>query len=111
MPRGRRKMWIVEDRQESRRIRHGHLIKERLVSIEQSDKVDIPFEIGRFVADLLQGSPHLDIFCVDSGWQESDQPQLLTFGKSEGSGFVLSRIVEEFYANIRVEWLGRSHPV
>ena len=71
---------IVDDRQEPGRVGHQHLVEERLVGVEQLDQVDVPFEVGGLLAELLQGALHLGLFGVHGGGQEPGQAQRLPLG-------------------------------
>ena len=79
---------IVDDWQEPGRVGHQQLVEERFIGVEQLDQVDVPLEVGGFLAELLQGALHLGFFGVDSGGQKPRQAQRLPLGRGEGGELV-----------------------
>jgi hypothetical protein len=99
---------VVDDRQEPGRVGHQHLVEERFVSVEQLDQVDVPFEVGRLLAELLQGAPHLGFFGVHRGGQEPGQAQRVPLGRGEGGGLAELWVAQEVDPALRAIHVG-SH--
>ena len=99
---------IVDDRQEPGRVGHQHLVEERLVRVKQLDQINVPFEVGGLLAELLQGAPHLGFFGVHRGGQEAGQAQRLPLGLSEGGGLVKLWVAQEVDPALRDAHVG-SH--
>ena len=72
------------------------------------DQVDVPFEVGGLVAELLQGTRHLGFFGVHPGGQEPGQAQRLPLGRGEGGGLVELWVVQEVDPALRDTHVG-SH--
>lgn len=99
----------VQDRQKTCGIRHHDLIEERLVGVEQRDQIDVAFEVGRLVPDLLQRPLQLRLRGIDAGGKQAGQSQGLALSLGEGSGFVAVGIAQELDPAVRSEQFCTIH--
>jgi hypothetical protein len=86
---------VVDDRQETRRVGHQHLVEERLGGVEQLDQVDVAFQVGGLLAELLRRAPDLGLLATHRGGQEPGQAQGVALGLGKGGGLVEPRVAQQ----------------
>src|SRR5208282_1368731 len=78
----------VDQRQKAGGVRHHQPVEERLVDVLQCGKMNVLFEIRRFLRQLHQDSLAPNIFGLDMFGHEADESQCLALGFGESGQLV-----------------------